>query len=64
MIAGQLGRLYGNADTGGGAAPATLDVAASGTGVQLTVRDANGVVLLGPVLVVQVAAPATPGACS
>ncbi len=64
VIAGQAARFYGFATVDGSLVPATLEAQSSGAGAQLTVRDETGRMLLGPVLVVVVAAPATPGGCS
>ena len=64
VAAGQAGRYYGYIDPDAAPAPATLEVQANGPGLQLKLRDAGGRVLLGPVAVTVVAAPAAPGGCS
>ena len=63
VIAGQPARFYGFATVDGSTVPATLDVQGSSAGLQLTVRNQSGQVLLGPVLVVVAPAPAAPGSC-
>lgn len=60
-VGGQAGRFYGYADPG--SAPATLETQADGAGWLLTLRDAGGGVLLGPVAVTPTAALPTLPAC-
>jgi len=65
-IAGQAARFYGS--TGQDASttattPATLQAVVRGNGLELTLIDTQGRVLLGPVLVTVRPAPAAPGAC-
>ena len=57
VIAGQAGRFYGHTDPDVAPAPALLEAQPSGTGLRLTLRDAEGRVLLGPVIVTATAAP-------
>lgn len=61
VIAGQSGRFYGHADPE--AVPATLEAQASGAGLLLTLRDGEGRVLLGPLVVTAMAAPPETPAC-
>jgi hypothetical protein len=63
VVAGQAPRYYGFVDPDGTAALATAVAQADAGGVLLTVSDAQGRVLLGPVRLVPVAAPAAPGGC-
>ena len=62
-LAGQPGRFYGSADVDGTSAPAALEARVSGSDVQLTLRDASGRVLLGPLLVRVVVTLAAPPVC-
>ena len=65
-LAGLSPRFFGDVGPVGATQPATLQVQAAGagtTGVVVTLRDAAGVVLLGPTLLVVVPAPATALAC-
>jgi hypothetical protein len=62
-VAGQPGKYFGHADLGGTLAAAALQAQPSGGDVTLTLRDATGRVLLGPVLVRVVVAFAAPGSC-
>ena len=64
VVAGQAGRFYGVTGPEGAQQPATLDAQASGPGVLVTVRDAEGHIVLGPVLLTVVAATAVPAACN
>jgi hypothetical protein len=63
-IANQASRFFGYATLDGAPALATVSAQIGGGGVQLTLRDAQGTTLIGPVLVVVVPAPATPGGCN
>ena len=63
VVGSQAGRFYGSATVDGVSLPATLTAQPDSGGAQLTVRDAQGVTLLGPVRVVVVPALATPGGC-
>jgi hypothetical protein len=62
-VAGQPGRYFGVADVDGTTAPAALQVQLSGGDVLLTLRDASGRVLLGPVLVRAVLTLSPPPSC-
>jgi hypothetical protein len=65
-LAGLSPRFFGNVGPEGAQQPATLQVQAAAvgtTGVVVTLRDAAGVVLLGPTLLLVVPAPATALAC-
>jgi hypothetical protein len=64
VIAGQAARYYGLAGPEGALRPATLEVQLVGSAVQLTLRDSDGRLLLGPVLVTVVASQASPGSCN
>ena len=61
LIAGQAARFYGT--TGPEATPASLQAVVRGNGLELTLTDTQGRVLLGPVLVTVRPAPAAPGGC-
>ncbi len=63
LLAGQAARFYGLNGEGAHAQPAQVRASLSSGGVQLTVLDANGDVLLGPVLVTLQASAPTPGGC-
>jgi hypothetical protein len=63
VVAGQPARYYGLAGPEGALRPATLDAQLVGSAVQLTLRDSDGRLLLGPVLVTVVASQASPGSC-
>ena len=66
-VAGQAPRFFGNSGPAGAQQPATLQMERGPTGaanVVVTLRDASGVVLLGPTGLLVVPAAATPGACS
>jgi hypothetical protein len=63
VIAGQAARFYGHIDPDGAPAAATLEAQASGAGMQLTLRDGEGRVLLGPVVVTVTAAPPETPVC-
>lgn len=56
-------RYYGVTGPDGATAPATLQVQADATGLQVTLRDAQGAVLLGPRRLQVVPAAPAPGAC-
>ena len=62
-IAGQAARFYGSTGQDASAAPATLRAVVRGNGLELTVVDALGRVLLGPVLVTVRPAPVVAGDC-
>ena len=65
-IAGQAARFYGSAGPDASAAaatPATLMAVVRGNGLELTLTDTQGRVLLGPVLVTVRPAPTAPGGC-
>ena len=62
-VAGQPGRYFGSAEIDGTVAPAALQVQVNGGDVLLTLRDASGRVLLGPVLVRAVLTPSPPPTC-
>jgi hypothetical protein len=64
VVAGQPARYYGLAGPEGALRPATLDAQLVGSAVQLTLRDSDGRLLLGPVLVTVVASQANPGSCN
>ena len=64
VIAGQAARYYGFAGPEGALRPATLDAQLVGSAVQLTLRDTDGRLLLGPVLVTVVGTQASPGSCN
>jgi hypothetical protein len=64
VIAGQAARYYGFAGPEGALRPATLEVQLAGSAVQLSLRDSDGRLLLGPVLVTVVASQASPGSCN
>ena len=49
-VTGQSGRFFGSTEIDGMTTPAALQAQLSGSDVQLTLRDATGRVLLGPVL--------------
>ena len=57
VVAGQAGRFYGHTDPDVAPAAATLEAQASGAGLRLTLRDGEGRVLLGPVVMTPTAAP-------
>ena len=63
-IAGQAARFYGSTAQDGSTAPATLLAVVRGNGLELTLVDALGRVLLGPVLVTARPVPAVAGNCS
>jgi len=63
LLAGQAARFYGLNGEGSSAQPAQVRASLAEGGLQLTVLDANGNVLLGPVLVTVRATAATPGGC-
>ncbi len=63
VVGSQAGRFYGSATVDGVLQPATLTAQPVSGGAQLTVRDAQGVTLLGPVLVEVVPVLVTPGGC-
>lgn len=63
VVGNQAARFYGSATLDGVLLPATMSAQPGAVGAQLTVSDAQGVTLLGPVLVIVVAAAATPGGC-
>ena len=62
-IGSQAGRFFGYTDPDVVPAPATLQTQLSDAGVSVTLRDAHGLVLLGPVQVTVVPAPGTPSGC-
>lgn len=62
-VAGLGGRFFGTTGPQGAFMPATLQVQPSGGGVLVTLRDDQGVVLLGPTLLQVVPAAAAPGTC-
>jgi hypothetical protein len=63
LLAGQAARFYGLNGEGSNAQPAQVRASLASGGLQLTVLDANGNVLLGPVLVTVRPGAATPGNC-
>ncbi len=66
LLAGQAARFYGFNGEGASAQPAQVRASlstAGGGGLLLTVLDANGNLLLGPVLVTVQATAPTPGGC-
>ena len=65
VIAGQAARFYGTTgqDASSTVTPASLQAVVRGNGLELTLTDTQGQVLLGPVLVTVRPAPAAPGAC-
>jgi hypothetical protein len=62
-VAGQAPRYFGFVDPDGAATPASALVQVDAGGVQLSVFDAQGRVLLGPLRLVPVASPAVLGSC-
>ena len=62
-IGGQAARFYGFTGPDTALMPATLEARITGNSLQLTLRDAAGLVLLGPVLVTRTPAAGTPGGC-
>jgi hypothetical protein len=63
LLAGQAARFYGLNGEGSNAQPAQVRASLASGGLQLTVLDASGNVLLGPVLVTVRPSAATPGNC-
>jgi hypothetical protein len=63
LLAGQAARFYGTNGEGASAQPAQVRASLASGGLLLTVLDANGDLLLGPVLVTVRATPASPGSC-
>jgi len=63
LLAGQAARFYGLNGEGSNAQPAQVRASLVNGDLQLTVLDANGNVLLGPVLVTVRPNVATPGGC-
>ena len=65
LIAGQAARFSGTTgqDASSTATPAALQAVVRGNGLELTLTDTQGRVLLGPVLVSVQPAPAAPGGC-
>ena len=65
VIAGQAARFYGTTgqDASSTLTPASLQAVVRGNGLELTLTDTQGRVLLGPVLVTVRPAPTVPGAC-
>lgn len=63
LLAGQAARFYGLNGSGASAQPAQVRASLDSGGLLLTVLDANGNVLLGPVLVTVHATAAAPGGC-
>lgn len=63
VVAGQAARFYGFNGEGAAAQLAQVRASVVGGGLQLTVQDAQGQTLLGPVLVTVRPAAATPGTC-
>ena len=67
LVAGQVARFYGTTGQDAAAStattPATLQAVVRGNGLELTLTDTQGRVLLGPVLVTVRPTPAAPGAC-
>lgn len=63
LLAGQAARFYGSTGDGSAARPAQLRASMDAGGLLLTLLDANGNPLLGPVLVTVRATAATPGGC-
>ena len=61
--AGQAARFFGSVAPDTAPSPATLQAQTSGTGLQLTLRDAQGGLLLGPLLVMPAPAPTASAAC-
>ncbi len=62
-IAGQAARFYGSTEQDGSSTPATLQAVVRGSGLELTLVDTQGRVLLGPVLVTARPAPVAAGDC-
>ena len=62
-IAGQAARFYGSTEQDGASTPATLQAVVRGSGLELTLVDTQGRVLLGPVLVTVRPAPLAAGDC-
>ena len=62
-IAGQAARFYGSTGQDAGATPATLQAVVRVNGLELTLVDTQGRVLLGPVLVTVRPAPVAAGDC-
>ena len=65
VIVGQAARFYGTTgqDASSTASPASLQAVVRGNGLELTLTDTQGRVLLGPVLVTVRPAPTALGAC-
>jgi hypothetical protein len=63
LLAGQAARFYGLNGDGASAQPAQLRASLDGGGLLLTLLDANGNLLLGPVRVTVRPTAAAPGAC-
>jgi hypothetical protein len=63
VLAGQAARFYGINTDGNSAQPAQVRAAVDSGGLLVTVQDAAGNTLLGPVWVTARAAPASAGAC-
>lgn len=66
-VAGQAPRFFGNSGPDGALQPATLQMdrgPAGAVSVVVTLRDAAGVVILGPTALLVVPASATPATCS
>ena len=63
LVAGQAARFYGFNGEGAAAQPAQVRASLASGGLLLTVLDANGNVLLGPVLVTVRVSAATPAGC-
>ena len=63
VISGQAARFFGYTSADTVPVPAALEVRIVGSGLQLTLRDAAGRVLLGPVLVTRTPVAGTPGGC-
>lgn len=62
-VGGQGGRFFGNATTASGNVPAVLVVTPTGSGLLVQLQTAQGESLLGPLLLVPVAAQPAPAVC-
>ena len=60
---GQSARFFGNTAPDTAPAAATLQAQVNGMGLQLTLHNAQGALLLGPLLVMPAPAPTQPAAC-
>lgn len=63
LLAGQAARFYGTNGDGANAQPAQVRASLASSGLLLTVLDANGDVLLGPVLVTVKTSLSSPAGC-